>query len=851
LGAGSGNSGNSYSCKIICCGQTQAPVESLSLSNDGKVLAVGCLDGAGCIYSLPEAIAPEEEEEFTKKSKNKMKSIDENTHTGLKEGGKEVNDEGVENDDEEGVIPEVPIYDLGQPDIRLEPPPEPEGSPLNQDSVEDGGSVVSAASKSKKTSAAGEQAGDGEPKTAEQLASAKSRYLPRFIFLPGPPLDRSFINTVGRTKQFAASILVWRTQSNVWKRFRLPSFSGSLEDASGEGDAGAEEKKTRVTKTTAEELKDSMIGRWVFPSPITAAEVDLSGSGKIAFGCEDGAVVLWDSHSDIPIATPSKHSAAVTAIALCYGSRHLVTGSLIGNIHVIDLNCHGAGQGFKNDGNKNNQGAAAEGAEQGTEARASDAEGKKDKIINRVLADPRDKTVIIAKRYEDFNVPIVNAIALRGGQSALPLVAVAGENGVVVVYDCSTGDLVGKLSPITITGHASDTQNDSSRFLTVTDTMNLCQRLSINSEEEEDGEGEKKNEELNSSEGIDTSVELKEESPGEVDEVRNALDNRLLLSGGGDCITLITAGEDLQKWRPPKISNLVLDDGSKEEEEAKKTMAGNDGSLAAGGINSELSEIDASNTQPATKLAVFPIGDIITALCPGIAKCFASDTAESLLGSAPARHLAMKLFSKLSPADRKNPNFEVPESILGKFSEAGAHGGARNATGRRKTGTMGGSRHGSMSRVSNMSRQTGKSGNSISTAGGAARRMSGGVSAAGGAARKASGGLGNTSGSIMSGSEMSALGGDESVTVENYGGSISKGNSSRGGAGAGGAVSTAEGAARKQPREIPPVTKVVWMSDPSKLVHDSIRRRGNAKISRAARDARIQQRQKELLASLK
>ena len=177
----------------------------------------------------------------------------------------------------------------------------------------------------------------------------------RFVFLPGPTNHRKTLSSAGAAGKsgLAATVIVWRTLSNVWKQYKLPRYS-PLEPAATESEAEelaaatkgkgakgkgkapeAEEAKPR-SKLVESDLK--LIGRWIMSANITAlTKSEAGGTTSIGFGCSDGAVVLWDCKTNTPVAGCSRHQAAVTSLCFVSGSRYLVSGDFEGAVHFHDL----------------------------------------------------------------------------------------------------------------------------------------------------------------------------------------------------------------------------------------------------------------------------------------------------------------------------------------------------------------------------------------------------------------------------------------------------------------------------------------------------------------------------------
>ena len=356
--------GKHFSCRVIATGQTDAPIDTLELSSDGLYLAAGLEDGGACCWGLPTPIQPDIDDDpvsLAMKGKGKgrklMKAIDEEKG---RESGTIVTEEDDDDDDEDApkqsVEEEALIVDLGLPLFRIEPPADPDAAVSASIVTEEASQVSSSSKKSKKGAPPPLPDKPVEDTSPAALAKKKSRYLPKFVFLSGPTNHRKTLSSAGQSGKsgLAATVIIWRTLSNVWKQYKLPSYSAlepvkATEDeadaavpakgkaAKGKGGKAPEvvEAKPR-SKLVESDLK--LIGRWIMSGNITTVtKSEAGGMTNLGFGCADGAVVLWDCKTNTPIAGCSRHQAAVTSLCFVSGSRYLVSGDFEGAIHFHDL----------------------------------------------------------------------------------------------------------------------------------------------------------------------------------------------------------------------------------------------------------------------------------------------------------------------------------------------------------------------------------------------------------------------------------------------------------------------------------------------------------------------------------
>lgn len=381
---------------------------------------------------------------------------------------------------------------------------------------------------------------------------------------------RSTLGQAGRGGSIAATIVVWRCMSNVWKQYRLPCVAES-EDAmrkieeEGEVEEGAKKRRSRI-----EEGDLKLVGRWIMSSNIsTVAKSDVVGIDKLCFGLEDGAVVMWDNKTNTPVAGCSRHQAPVSSCCFVGGARYLVSGDLNGAVHFHDLdteatgNAHRARERMASASHSSLGSRMVSGSRKGTASKAQLPPTKID-ITSMVLKDPRNGVELIKRRGEDFENPVINCIALKSGVGGCAVVVCSDETGTIVTYDAALGDLVGKLSPYVISGHAHDIPEEGyTKPLSVKAGRRLCMRQAVE-EAEEGGLGE---------DGLGPSASV--ESLGAVhfdllDSVRSALSKKPIVGCGSDCITIVAGGTDIFNWQGEDPS--VPEAGAEADESASSSM---------------------------------------------------------------------------------------------------------------------------------------------------------------------------------------------------------------------------------------------------------------------------------------
>ncbi|GMH89541.1 hypothetical protein TrVE_jg6202 [Triparma verrucosa] len=669
--------GKHYSCQVIATGQTDAPLENIELSADGLYLAGGLEDGGACVWGLPAPIQPDIDNDPVSlamkgkgKGKRLMKTVDEGV---AGKGGEPINedDEDDEDEDEEGggnkgvEEEEVLVVDLGLPLFRTEPPPEPEAAPPSV--ITEEASQVSQSSKKGKKGAPAEPEVPPVDYSPATLAKKKSRHLARFIFLPGPKNHRTTLASAGSAGKngLTATVIIWRTLSNVWKQYKLPSYdplkprvddevgeaaaaAAPAKGKAGKGKGAAAEAEAAPARSKNTEADLTLVGRWIMSGNITTAcKCEEGGTTNIAFGCSDGTVVLWESKTNTPIAGCSSHQSAVSSICLASGARYLVSGDLEGTLHFHDLDTYATLSSTKARDRHNSSQSSLGSRKAMSRAGSSRSLNNKSrghtaddeahnlaKVMEKVLMDPRDSVSLTMRRDEDFSSPIVSCVAVKSGVGGVPIALCADMTGRCVVYDAATGDLVGKLSPYVISGHAHDLPTEGyTTPITASQAANLCQRKAADEER------------MIPSASQEDLMDLQV-----FDAVKQAMASKCMIGCGSECVTIVAGSKELLGWKPPPP-----EENSEQQESS---------TLRSVPSSSVLSDTDDGLAMPPTSMAVFAVGDIITSLCPGIAASCGGEDVE-VLGGAPARHLAVSLFSRLTPAQRKDPTLELNANMLG------------------------------------------------------------------------------------------------------------------------------------------------------------------------------------------
>ena len=446
-------------------------------------------------------------------------------------------------------------------------------------------------------------------------------------------------------------------------------------------------------------------------------------------------------------------------------------------------------------------------------------------LKSMLLRDPRDTVGLIMRRDEDFEGPVLGCTALKSGVGGNPIVICTDEHGTTVCYDAAHGDLVGKLSSYVNNGHAYDIPEEGyTKPISVKAGRKLCMRKGID-DATEDGLNE-------DGLGPSASVEsLEVQNFDHLDSVRSALSKKSITGCGSDCITIVAGGTELFEWggEEPAVPTAESEIDESAVDKGMGNDKANEKSLKSIASTSVLSDTDVS-PMPATSLAVFALGDVFAALCPGIAQCCGGgDGMDEVLGGAPARHLAVSLFSRLTPAQRKDPNLVLSHQMLGIKPGHGKRGTSGSGLGVSRQGSSrGGSRAGSRagSRGGLLTRNT--TTETMGSGGGKGHRSSSGRIRNTTAGSMKSIGSYHTAGnrSLASGSVTSGGGGGEALSAEH--------------------ISNFLGKARAQGMKKGD-QGVVWKSDPAGIMSKMIKGGGTGK---GEREERIKKRREELLAML-
>ena len=407
--------------------------------------------------------------------------------------------------------------------------------------------------------------------------------------------------------------------------------------------------------------------------------------------------------------------------------------------------------------------------------------------MEKVLKDPRDMVSLTNRRSEDFTEPVVSCMALRTGVGGLPIVVCADTSGLCVVYDGATSDLMGKLSPYVISGHAHDIPTEGfAAPLSAAQAFNLCKRASPN-----DG-----------AEGMIPSASQESLIDVEAfDVVRAAARKKCMISCGGDCVIIVAGNNELLEWNP------LPEEGNANEVDSES--GGATTTMKSVPSSSVLSDADNSSMPPAS-LAIFAIGDVITSLCPGIAASCGGEDVDAF-GSPQSRSLAVSLFPRLTPGQRKDPTLELSAAMLGLKSRGGG------------TASLGGSGARLMSRQT-----TAESKIHASTQGGGSRAVSRARTSTAGSKKSLMSNEGRSVASGLSGNMSDTGGVGGALTAENLAAMLgSRPPKVKGGGGAG----------------------MVWGSDPAGRIVGIVKSKKGKKEGEE-REARMKKRREELLSLL-
>ena len=831
-----------YSSSVIATATLHSEVAGLALSDDGAYLCVNTLDGGVCGYTLPKKMEPVEGGERGRGMRTVVEGGDtadvagEADETEDRGGGEgEGSQAGKEKEDEAVVV------ELGIPHFRIDVN---DFAPPKQ--APPAASVATGASKSKGgKSAPATDANVPPPATELSQALKRTIYTPTVVFLPGPEPARTTMASVP-TSTRAATIAVWRANSNVWKVFKLPGGderpavkpeTEEIPASKGKPAKGAELPSLQLSVLKEADL--TMLGRYIMPSAITCSAMSSQkNSSLLAFGCEDGGVVLWDCKVNAAVGGCSRMLKRVTVVEFVAGERYLVSGDAGGTLHFHDLDeekskterrekearekkramsvemRRASSRGSISRGSMTSRGSVSS---HGTykNSHAKHHVDRSANVMKNVLRDPRSKVGLITRRDEDFSTGIVNISAAKAPPNRTPaaaIVVVCDDLGTVVVYDASVGDLVGKLSSYPVVGNAHDANEEDegyTKILTVGESQKLCRRQAVAEDDYDEAmvDGGPSMASLLSEGGVeDVPAADGEEVAADADATKNVVeelaaddarrqrDMKCLVEVGNDCVVIVSAGANLRRWKPAAV--------------AENTLGEND----VAGLALDDGAADADSSMPPTSLSTFLMGDIIASLCPGICKCVGGDDGESLSGAA-ARQLAASLFPRLTPQQRKDPKLEITGDMIGAHDHGQRKGTAAQGMG------MG---------SAPMSRQT--------TADGSVAGRSRTASQVG--MRMASG--------MGSRKSITSAGGSVAPSVA---ASSRGGGSTAGGAGAGGAMTAGDLAGWLSGHKKKGGGKGGsggWDSDPTKSAIKVMKSRGSA----AEREERIKKRREELLSLL-
>ena len=155
-----------------------------------------------------------------------------------------------------------------------------------------------------------------------------------------PPLRSTLLDASSRSRSSklrSATVAIWRSCSKVWRQWGTPSpptrgnstriirqvrrsrprrrreegrgaIPGGRGKKGGKGGAPAADAPPPVKPRCILRTPPPALNQWVFPAAVSAMDCIVeTGENVIAFGLEDGSVVLLDAHAHMPIASYGKH----------------------------------------------------------------------------------------------------------------------------------------------------------------------------------------------------------------------------------------------------------------------------------------------------------------------------------------------------------------------------------------------------------------------------------------------------------------------------------------------------------------------------------------------------------------
>jgi hypothetical protein len=147
------------------------------------------------------------------------------------------------------------------------------------------------------------------------------------------PLLMSTVQAVTKT----GAMLVWRPKSNVLRRYLIADA-----DAAGDSEPAADaDPEINAAADDARKTAAMLVSEWIAPAAITTSSLDASDEA-IVVGLGDGSVFVMDIQLGCPRCVSRRHvspkgrGVAVSAVAM-YQQQFVVSGAVDGSVMVTDI----------------------------------------------------------------------------------------------------------------------------------------------------------------------------------------------------------------------------------------------------------------------------------------------------------------------------------------------------------------------------------------------------------------------------------------------------------------------------------------------------------------------------------
>jgi len=309
---------------------TDECISRLIISPDAKYLTVITRSNTVVTYALPGVtVKPDprvEEEKRKEKEKVAQKSLVEDGEDG----------DAQQTEPEELVFPPEPIELTEEPFLKVECP---------------------AALAAKAAAAAGAAAKAAEAEeTGEEIEEGKEDADPAFVPLPVPVVQfvvMSVLVAPHQEEPVTSGMMIARSGTNIFQRYNLgPTALAKDEERDQEVEENTVEDpkakkdnkkgKGQADPEPEEEVKEpepQWDKEWTLPAAINCCAMD-SSTSLLAFGLEDGSVLVWNVHSGVVQEILGKHETRVTTVDI-HRQQYVVSGSEDQLVHIYDLGSSG------------------------------------------------------------------------------------------------------------------------------------------------------------------------------------------------------------------------------------------------------------------------------------------------------------------------------------------------------------------------------------------------------------------------------------------------------------------------------------------------------------------------------